>query len=202
VKQRPPHETEFGHKVNYAEVDRGFIVDWNIVAQGVLDENDQVLESAARCYKKLFKTDPAIGKWTFSTSGVAKMGMFNIPTFVFGPGEEKMAHAPDESVPIDDLVRCAAFYAYFPWTVDESFGGTRDPSGARRGNQETRQSHPLWFMIFAPSWCLLRGTPRRKIGDVLSDILGHLLDLRRGQGLQPEMFLKANNERFELLGSC
>ena len=30
----PPHETEFGHKVNYAEVEHGLISDWAVMAQG------------------------------------------------------------------------------------------------------------------------------------------------------------------------
>ncbi len=30
----PPHETEFGHKVNYAEVEQGLISDWEVIAQG------------------------------------------------------------------------------------------------------------------------------------------------------------------------
>ena len=29
-----PHETEFGHKVNYAEVEHGFISDWQVIEQG------------------------------------------------------------------------------------------------------------------------------------------------------------------------
>lgn len=30
----PPHETEFGHKVNYAEVEHGLISEWEVIAQG------------------------------------------------------------------------------------------------------------------------------------------------------------------------
>jgi len=30
----PPRDTEFGHKVNYAEVDGGFVSDWQVIAQG------------------------------------------------------------------------------------------------------------------------------------------------------------------------
>ena len=30
----PPHETEFGHKVNYAEVEHGLISDWQVIGQG------------------------------------------------------------------------------------------------------------------------------------------------------------------------
>ncbi len=30
----PPHETEFGHKINYAEVEHGLISDWDVIGQG------------------------------------------------------------------------------------------------------------------------------------------------------------------------
>jgi putative selenium metabolism hydrolase len=83
----------------------------------VLPENHHLIDYAGRCHQRLFGEAPVIDKWVFSTNGVATMGLFNIPTFGFGPGEEKMAHAPDESVAVDDLVRCAAFYSYFPWIV-------------------------------------------------------------------------------------
>ena len=83
----------------------------------VLPADHHLVEYASKCHKNLFHTDAIVDKWTFSTNGVATMGMFNIPSFGFGPGEEKMAHAPNESVNIDDIVRCAAFYAYYPWIV-------------------------------------------------------------------------------------
>ena len=31
----------------------------------------------------------------------------------FGPGNEVLAHAPDEKVPVDDLVKASAFYALY-----------------------------------------------------------------------------------------
>ncbi|HBZ00019.1 MAG TPA: YgeY family selenium metabolism-linked hydrolase [candidate division Zixibacteria bacterium] len=83
----------------------------------VLPENHHLIDYARQCHQKLFDVPPVIDKWTFSTNGVATMGLLNIPTFGFGPGQEKMAHAPNESVAIDDIVRCAAFYSYFPWLV-------------------------------------------------------------------------------------
>jgi putative selenium metabolism hydrolase len=83
----------------------------------VLPEKHHLIDYAGRCHHRLFGATPVVGKWTFSTNGVATMGLANIPTFGFGPGSEEMAHAADESVAIDDLVRCAAFYAYFPWLV-------------------------------------------------------------------------------------
>jgi putative selenium metabolism hydrolase len=82
-----------------------------------LPENHHLIDYASRCHQRLFGTVPAVDKWMFSTNGVATMGLSNIPTFGFGPGNEQMSHAVDEWVAIDDLVRCAAFYAYFPWIV-------------------------------------------------------------------------------------
>ena len=83
----------------------------------VLSEKHHLVEYAVKCHQSLYGNIPVVDKWTFSTNGVATMGILKIPTFGYGPGEEKMAHAPNESVAIDDLVRCAGFYAYFPWLV-------------------------------------------------------------------------------------
>jgi putative selenium metabolism hydrolase len=82
-----------------------------------LDPGHHLLDYAQRCHKELFKTVPEINKWDFSTNGVATMGMFKIPTFGFGPGDERLAHAPNEAVLIDDVIKAAAFYAWFPWIV-------------------------------------------------------------------------------------
>ena len=82
-----------------------------------LDSEHHLLEYAQRCHKDLFGTIPNVGKWNFSTNGVATMGMYNIPTLGFGPGDERLAHAPNEAVPINEVTKAAAFYAYFPWIV-------------------------------------------------------------------------------------
>jgi putative selenium metabolism hydrolase len=66
-------------------------------------------------YKNLFKEEPIIDKWTFSTNGVTIKGVYDIPVIGFGPGNEVLAHAPDEKVPIDHLVKAAAFYAAFAY---------------------------------------------------------------------------------------
>ena len=83
----------------------------------VLPEDNPYLIKAVDCYQSLFDQKPVVDKWTFSTNGVATMGMFNIPTFGYGPGMEKMAHAPNEYMNIADLVKCAAFYASYPWML-------------------------------------------------------------------------------------
>lgn len=57
---------------------------------------------------------PAIGKWGFSTNGIATAGMFGVPTIGFGPSDEVWAHTPDDQCPVDDLTAAARFYAAFP----------------------------------------------------------------------------------------
>ncbi len=79
----------------------------------VLPEEHPLLALARQSYRTLFNADPKVDKWTFSTNGVGSMGMFNIPTLGFGPGNEVLAHAPNEYIPIDHLVKAMAFYAEF-----------------------------------------------------------------------------------------
>jgi putative selenium metabolism hydrolase len=55
--------------------------------------------------------NPVVDKWTFSTNGVAIAGMHNVPCIGLGPGNEELAHAPNEAVPIEHLNEAAAFYA-------------------------------------------------------------------------------------------
>ncbi len=80
----------------------------------VIPEDHMATQSAVATYKNLFDEEPRVDKWTFSTNGVAIMGMFGIPCVGFGPGKEAEAHAPNEKTWKADLVRCAAFYAALP----------------------------------------------------------------------------------------
>ena len=75
------------------------------------------VQAGARAYARLFGKYPRIGKWTFSTNAVTISGVYGIPAVGFGPGQEAMAHAPDERTPVADLVDAAAFYALYAWTV-------------------------------------------------------------------------------------
>jgi putative selenium metabolism hydrolase len=68
-------------------------------------------------FVKLFDKNPLVDKWTFSTNGIALNGMYGIPTIGFGPGNEVMAHAPDEKVKISDLVAASAFYAMYAYLI-------------------------------------------------------------------------------------
>ena len=77
-------------------------------------EDAPQVRAAVAAYRALFKRKPRVGRWTFSTNGVSIAGMFRIPCVGFGPALERVAHTVSDSVPIEHVVKCAAFYATFP----------------------------------------------------------------------------------------
>ncbi len=79
----------------------------------VIEENHPVIQNGVKTYQQLFGENAVIDKWTFSTNGVVINGIYNIPVIGFGPGNEVLAHAPNEKVPIEHLVKASAFYAYY-----------------------------------------------------------------------------------------
>jgi putative selenium metabolism hydrolase len=80
----------------------------------VFDESDPHVQSAVSTYKNLFGEEQKPSRWTFSTNGVSIAGMFDIPCIGFGPAPEDVAHTVNDSVPIEHLIKCAAFYALYP----------------------------------------------------------------------------------------
>ena len=77
----------------------------------VLEEKSEYLNQAETTFNNIFGKNPEIGKWTFSTNGIAISGMHKIPCLGFGPGNEVLAHMPDENCPVEHLSSAAAFYA-------------------------------------------------------------------------------------------
>lgn len=80
----------------------------------VLDRQHVVCEATVNTYQNLFKEEPIVDKWTFSTNGVSIMGRHNIPCIGFGPGREEQAHAPNEITYKEELVKACAMYAAIP----------------------------------------------------------------------------------------
>ncbi len=78
-----------------------------------LEENHPVIVKGVEVYKDLFSKEPKVDKWTFSTNGVTIRGYYDIPVIGFGPGNEVLAHAPNEKVPVEHLVKATAFYVNF-----------------------------------------------------------------------------------------
>jgi len=79
--------------------------------------DNHVIVSGIKAFEELFGKTPKVDKWTFSTNGVTINGKYGIPVIGFGPGNEVLAHAPDEKIPVSDLVAASAFYAMFAYII-------------------------------------------------------------------------------------
>lgn len=82
-----------------------------------IEEDHHAVQSGVKAFSGLFAKQPVIDKWTFSTNGVTINGMYGIPLIGFGPGNEVLAHAPNEKVPVNDLVIASAFYAAYAYII-------------------------------------------------------------------------------------
>lgn len=78
-----------------------------------IEEDHPVIQTGVKAFTELFGKEPLVDKWTFSTNGVTINGIYKIPVIGFGPGNEELAHAPNEKVPVEHLVKASAFYAMF-----------------------------------------------------------------------------------------
>ena len=88
----------------------------------LLPADHPLLGAGVGTYAKLFGEPPAVGRWVFSTNGVAVMGMHGIPCIGFGPGNEIYAHMATEQIPVEHLVKAAAWYAAFPAEYTNGIG--------------------------------------------------------------------------------
>lgn len=84
-----------------------------------IPEDHEIVQTGVKAYEGLFGEKPKIDKWTFSTNGVVINGIHGIPIIGFGPGNEVLAHAPNEKVAINDLVVSSAFYAAFAYELSK-----------------------------------------------------------------------------------
>ena len=82
-------------------------------------EDHPLVTAACKSYTGLFDKKPLIDKWTFSTNGVTINGYYKIPCIGFGPGNEVLAHAPNEKVAVSDLVAASAFYAALAYQLSQ-----------------------------------------------------------------------------------
>ena len=87
----------------------------------LIEEDHPATQTLVDAYGRLFDEPPVVDKWTFSTNGVAIMGMLGIPCIGFGPGHEDQAHAPNERTWKDELVMAAAMYAAIPSVYVEGY---------------------------------------------------------------------------------
>ncbi len=81
-----------------------------------IPENHEIIQKGVHVFTGLFDKQAVVDKWTFSTNGVAINGLYDIPVIGFGPGNEVLAHAPNEKTPVEHLEKAAAFYAALAYT--------------------------------------------------------------------------------------
>jgi putative selenium metabolism hydrolase len=79
-----------------------------------LPEEHPFVHAACTAYEQLWKRQPQIGKWNFSTNGIYWMGKAGIPSIGFGPGDEETAHSVLDQVPLAEVVGATHFYAALP----------------------------------------------------------------------------------------
>lgn len=67
-------------------------------------------------YGKLHTHNPymRIGVWRFSTDGVYSAGVRGYKTIGIGPGDERLAHKPNEYVPVKHLYKAVEIYSLIP----------------------------------------------------------------------------------------
>lgn len=82
-----------------------------------IPEGHEIIQKGVQAFKNLYQKEVHVDKWTFSTNGIMTNGVYGIPTIGFGPGNEVLAHAPNEKVAINDLVVASAFYAAFAYEI-------------------------------------------------------------------------------------
>jgi len=82
-----------------------------------MPEDHPVVKTGVTAFEELFGHTPKVDKWTFSTNGVTINGIYKIPMIGFGPGNEVLAHAPNEKVPVEHLVKASAFYAMYAYEM-------------------------------------------------------------------------------------
>jgi putative selenium metabolism hydrolase len=77
----------------------------------LLAEDHPLVEDTHRIVDAVLDREVEVRKWTFSTSGNYTMGVAGIPTIGFGPSREEWAHAANERVAVEDVVRACDVYA-------------------------------------------------------------------------------------------
>lgn len=85
-----------------------------------LEERHPLVQAGQEARKQIGLPEAGSGKWDFSTNGVFWAGKAGIPSIGFGPGDERVAHAVDERVPLDEVVKATEFYALLPSLLKKS----------------------------------------------------------------------------------
>ncbi len=80
----------------------------------VLPEDHPAVRAGVEASQRALGRTPRIGRWVFSTNGVASAGKLGIDTIGFGPADEAYAHSAEDQCPVEHLWKAAAWYAAYP----------------------------------------------------------------------------------------
>lgn len=85
-----------------------------------LDEEHPLVQAGQKARALIGLPEAPSGKWDFSTNGIYWAGKAGIPSIGFGPGDERLAHAMAEHVPLAEVVKATEFYALLPRIIQET----------------------------------------------------------------------------------
>lgn len=80
----------------------------------LIEEDHPAIQKGVETFKTIFEKEPVVGVWDFCSNATMLCGKTGIPGVGFGPGDGSLAHSTEDSVPIDELVGAAKFYALYP----------------------------------------------------------------------------------------
>jgi putative selenium metabolism hydrolase len=84
-----------------------------------IDDSHPLVQAGQQVRKLMGMEATPSGKWDFSTNGIYWAGKAGIPSIGFGPGDERVAHAVLECVPLSEVVKATEFYAMLPAMLKE-----------------------------------------------------------------------------------
>jgi len=70
-----------------------------------------IVKTASEAVASVIGKNPELTKYKFGTDASYLSTIARIPTVGFGPGDETMAHSPNENIPIDEVIVAAKVYA-------------------------------------------------------------------------------------------
>jgi acetylornithine deacetylase/succinyl-diaminopimelate desuccinylase len=77
----------------------------------VIDPGHPLVRSALQSFEDLGRPAPPTGVFPAWTDGALLSREAGIPTLVWGPGELRLAHSAEESIPVEDVYLAARLYA-------------------------------------------------------------------------------------------
>lgn len=101
---------------------------------GEVDPDSPIVHTVARSHRRVHDSDAGIGAVSSGTDARLFTRHANIPTVLYGPGNVAQAHAVDERISIDEVVRCTKVLAHaiIDWCGPSSEAAIGTTIGAER----------------------------------------------------------------------